>query len=135
MITALINGLPLILKVDDNVTRHLPNELSRSDWDVLILHFLGLDHIGHSAGPKSPLVAPKLLEMDQIIKGIVEKLIKRDSTSSEESLFILTSDHGMNDAGSHGGASSSEVLTPLVFISQNLILGHGKFKIFHAGCF
>eukprot|EP00501_MAST-03F_sp_TOSAG23-6_P001584 GSMAST32.ASY1.ANO1.1650.1 assembled CDS len=41
-------------EVDNNVTRHLIDELdptwihSKSqDWDVLLLHYLGLDHIGH----------------------------------------------------------------------------------------
>ena len=46
--------------VDDNVTRHLDAELSTRDWDALFLHYLGLDHIGHTAGPHSHLVAPKL---------------------------------------------------------------------------
>jgi predicted AlkP superfamily pyrophosphatase or phosphodiesterase len=36
--------------VDENVTRHLDEELERDDWDVMILHYLGLDHIGHLEG-------------------------------------------------------------------------------------
>jgi len=55
------------------VTRHLRDELEqRTDWDVLILHYLGLDHIGHLAGPRSALVLPKLREMDGIVKLIYE---------------------------------------------------------------
>lgn len=104
----------------------MPDELSKHDWDVLILHFLGLDHIGHSAGPTSPLIAPKLLEMDQIIKDIMESLLARKKDSDEDALFILTSDHGMNDAGSHGGASEAEIFTPLVFITPTTILWNGK---------
>jgi ethanolamine phosphate transferase 2 subunit G len=38
--------------VDNNVTRHLDDELANKDWDVLILHYLGLDHIGHLGGPR-----------------------------------------------------------------------------------
>ena len=38
--------------MDNNVTRHLDDELHRKDWDVLILHYLGLDHIGHLGGPR-----------------------------------------------------------------------------------
>lgn len=37
--------------MDNNVTRHVPQELKRSDWNGMILHFLGLDHIGHKSGP------------------------------------------------------------------------------------
>ena len=34
------------VEVDNNVTRHLDKELdSLDEWDVLILHYLGLDHI------------------------------------------------------------------------------------------
>ena len=46
--------------VDENVTRHLDAELTTRDWDALILHYLGLDHIGHTVGPHSALVLPKL---------------------------------------------------------------------------
>ncbi|GAA6090779.1 GPI ethanolamine phosphate transferase 2 isoform X1 [Tachysurus ichikawai] len=57
-------------EVDNNVTRHLDSTLKRDDWDVLILHYLGLDHIGHISGPHSSLIGPKLLEMDDVIKKI-----------------------------------------------------------------
>lgn len=44
---------------------------------MMILHYLGLDHIGHTAGPRSPLVSPKLFEMDNIIKKIYTHLEKQ----------------------------------------------------------
>lgn len=62
------------LQVDNNVTRHLPTELLESDFDLLILHYLGLDHIGHMAGPHSPLIPPKLREMDQVIDTVYRAL-------------------------------------------------------------
>lgn len=39
-------------EVDNNVTRHLPQELMEDDWTGMILHYLGLDHIGHKSGPR-----------------------------------------------------------------------------------
>lgn len=39
-------------EVDDNVTRHVPEEMLNNDWNAMIMHYLGLDHIGHKAGPK-----------------------------------------------------------------------------------
>ena len=57
-----------------NVTRHLDKDLLERDWDVLILHYLGLDHIGHLAGPLSPLVPHKLQEMDDVIRRIYNSL-------------------------------------------------------------
>jgi predicted AlkP superfamily pyrophosphatase or phosphodiesterase len=62
------------MQVDLNVTRHLHKDLVEKDWDVLILHYLGLDHIGHLAGPYSPLVKPKLQEMDSVIRQIYDAL-------------------------------------------------------------
>ena len=38
-------------EVDNNVTRHVPRELENKDWNGMIMHFLGLDHIGHKSGP------------------------------------------------------------------------------------
>lgn len=63
-------------KVDNNVTRHLENELKpTADWDIMILHYLGVDHIGHLGGPKSILMPKKLSEMDNIIRRIVNYLV------------------------------------------------------------
>jgi ethanolaminephosphotransferase len=39
-------------EVDNNVTRHIDDELRRDDWSTLVLHYLGLDHIGHKSGPR-----------------------------------------------------------------------------------
>lgn len=63
-----------IFEVDNNVTRNLDSELSKEDWSIMILHYLGLDHIGHVSGPYSPLIKPKLQEMDSIIAKIVANL-------------------------------------------------------------
>ena len=59
------------------MTRHLDPELSRNDWDVMFLHYLGLDHIGHLAGPRSPLVKPKLQEMDGVVRRIYTAMIEQ----------------------------------------------------------
>jgi len=39
-------------EVDNNVTRHVPEELRNDDWNTMVLHYLGLDHIGHKTGPR-----------------------------------------------------------------------------------
>ncbi|XP_022102881.1 GPI ethanolamine phosphate transferase 2-like isoform X2 [Acanthaster planci] len=105
-------------EVDNNVTRHVRPALSNPHWDALILHYLGLDHIGHLGGPTSPLVHPKLQEMDAIIQTIHEAVTEQDKSLVLPTLIMLCGDHGMSDAGSHGGASNSETITPIVFISS-----------------
>ncbi|XP_036424535.1 GPI ethanolamine phosphate transferase 2 [Colossoma macropomum] len=104
-------------EVDNNVTRHLDSTLKRDDWDVLILHYLGLDHIGHISGPHSSLIGPKLLEMDDVIKKIHASLISRESEGTLPNLMVLCGDHGMSETGSHGGSSEPEISTPLILIS------------------
>ncbi|KAI0230579.1 GPI ethanolamine phosphate transferase 2 [Lamellibrachia satsuma] len=112
-------------EVDKNVTRHLDTELSSSDWDVMFLHYLGLDHIGHLAGPRSPLIKPKLQEMDNIVRRIYTAMIERDKKERTSTVLLLCGDHGMSDQGSHGGSSSSETAVPLVFISSQYSHGQG----------
>lgn len=51
--------------------------MNRDDWDVMILHYLGLDHIGHIAGPSSPLIGPKLQEMDDIVKMLHQTFVEQ----------------------------------------------------------
>ncbi|XP_053735788.1 GPI ethanolamine phosphate transferase 2 isoform X1 [Synchiropus splendidus] len=104
-------------EVDNNVTRHLDSTLKRDDWDILILHYLGLDHIGHISGPHSSLIQPKLMEMDDILKKIHSALISKEAEGSLPYLLVLCGDHGMSETGSHGGSSEPEVNTPLVLIS------------------
>lgn len=62
--------------MDDNVTRHLDKELKRSDWDVMITHYLGLDHIGHIEGPFNENMRKKLNQMDEIFTKLYEGLMK-----------------------------------------------------------
>jgi len=57
---------------DKNVTKTLELELEKKDWTLLILHYLGLDHIGHVEGHASPKVQHKLMEMDDAVKKILE---------------------------------------------------------------
>ncbi|XP_058653768.1 GPI ethanolamine phosphate transferase 2 isoform X4 [Onychostoma macrolepis] len=106
-------------EVDNNVTRHLDGTLKRDDWDILILHYLGLDHIGHISGPHSSLIGPKLMEMDDVIKKIHASLISKESEGTLPNLLVLCGDHGMSETGSHGGSSEPEINTPLVLISPS----------------
>jgi ethanolaminephosphotransferase len=48
----LTSPLQDFVEVDQNVTRHVPTELAQDDWSAMIMHYLGLDHIGHKAGPR-----------------------------------------------------------------------------------
>ncbi|KAI2826751.1 hypothetical protein CBS63078_921 [Aspergillus niger] len=103
------------IEVDNNVTRHVSTELLRDDWSAFIMHYLGLDHIGHKAGPQSPYMTTKQQEMDSVVANIYMSMEQQQHLQS--TLFVLCGDHGMNDAGNHGGSSVGETSPALLFIS------------------
>lgn len=112
-------------EVDNNVTRHIPTVLeSSSAWDGVILHYLGLDHIGHKAGPKSPNMIPKQREMDGIVEQIFTAMEHRPSM--QDTLLILAGDHGMNSAGNHGGSNAGETSPALLFASPKFQTLRGR---------
>ncbi|KAJ4714544.1 GPI ethanolamine phosphate transferase 2 [Melia azedarach] len=102
------------VQVDQNVSRHLGDELTRDDWNLLILHYLGLDHVGHIGGRNSVLMAPKLVEMDEMVKMIhMSPIMKNDQGKT---LLMVVSDHGMTENGNHGGSSFEETDSLALFI-------------------
>ncbi|CAF1347512.1 unnamed protein product [Adineta steineri] len=101
-------------EIDLNITHGLYNELDQmTEWDFLIVHYLGLDHIGHAFGAFNSFIKDKLIEMDEVIEKIVSKMNKND-------LLLITGDHGMIDQGGHGGSSDAEIYVPAIFISHKL---------------
>lgn len=61
---------------------------------------------------------PKQIEMDGIVKQIYTSI--ESYPHLESTLLILLGDHGMNDAGNHGGSAPGETSPALVFISPKL---------------
>lgn len=58
--------------VDEGVMRHLAPELAKEgEWDILIGHFLGVDHAGHRYGPKHPEMTRKLEQMNRVLGELV----------------------------------------------------------------
>ncbi|XP_057807156.1 GPI ethanolamine phosphate transferase 2 isoform X2 [Salvia miltiorrhiza] len=109
------------IEVDYNVSRHLTNELCCTDWDLLILHYLGLDHVGHIGGRNSVLMCPKLTEMDKVIERIHSSITLTQEMNQRGTLLVVVSDHGMTDGGNHGGSSYEETDSLALFISAEKI--------------
>uniref|UniRef100_A0A8C3T776 GPI ethanolamine phosphate transferase 1 n=1 Tax=Chelydra serpentina TaxID=8475 RepID=A0A8C3T776_CHESE len=80
---------------------------------VLFLHLLGIDTNGHAHRPNSREYKDNIRKVDEGINNIVSEL--EDFYGNDgKTAFILTSDHGMTDWGSHGAGHPSETLTPLI---------------------
>lgn len=68
------------------------NELEKSDWDLIIAHYLGVDHAGHRYGPNHPEMTRKLNETNARLERIIETL------PSDVLLYVI-GDHGMTETG------------------------------------
>lgn len=63
-------------------------------------------------------MVPKQEEMDGIVRQIY--MAMEDQIHLRSSLLVLAGDHGMNDAGNHGGSAPGETSPALVFISPKM---------------
>jgi phosphatidylinositol glycan class O len=100
--------------VDNGVVEHLFPHLApenQTQWDVLIGHFLGVDHVGHRVGPERDTMKAKLSQMDQVLRDVVERL-------DDETLLVVLGDHGMDSKGNHGGDSELETAAALWLYSK-----------------
>ncbi|XP_047381601.1 GPI ethanolamine phosphate transferase 3 isoform X4 [Sciurus carolinensis] len=100
--------------VDNGILEHLYPTMDSGEWDVLIAHFLGVDHCGHKHGPHHPEMAKKLSQMDQVIQELVERL-------ENDTLLVVAGDHGMTVNGDHGGESELEVSAALFLYSPTAL--------------
>ncbi|EED77871.1 predicted protein [Postia placenta Mad-698-R] len=84
--------------VDEGVIRHLFPLMNNASapWDVIIGHFLGVDHVGHRVGPDHLKMRAKLAQMDEVLRRTIEAL-------EEDTLLVVLGDHGMDRRGDHGG--------------------------------
>ncbi|XP_065074141.1 GPI ethanolamine phosphate transferase 2 [Ochlerotatus camptorhynchus] len=104
---------------DRNITSKMRSEFRKYDWKMMVLHFLGLDHIGHVEGPFSDKVPGKLKEMDSIVKEIHGAMEIWNEKFHSKSLLVITGDHGMRDSGGHGGSTHPETNVPLIILGNN----------------
>ena len=57
--------------MDDGIwERLLPTLREPGSWDVLIAHYLGVDHAGHAHGVASEQMVTKLQQMDDHIRQV-----------------------------------------------------------------
>lgn len=88
--------------------------------ELLAICFDGPDHTGHTAGHDTPEYYEKLKELDSYIGQIVQAV--KDAGMLDETIFILTSDHGGINKG-HGGKTMQEMETPFIISGKNIKRG------------
>ncbi|KAJ8717177.1 hypothetical protein PYW08_005576 [Mythimna loreyi] len=87
--------------VDTEVDSKIYDELRRDDWNLLVAHYLGVDHAGHRYGPNHAEMSRKLDETNVRLKKIIAML-------PPDVLLFVVGDHGMTENGDHGGESKAE---------------------------
>jgi GPI ethanolamine phosphate transferase 3 subunit O len=105
--------------VDNGVNEHLFPLLEprmEGKWDVIIGHYLGVDHAGHRYGPDHPAMTEKLRQMEDVFRRMIEAL-------DDETLLVVMGDHGMDVKGDHGGESDDEVEAALWMYSKRDVFG------------
>ncbi|XP_068613713.1 GPI ethanolamine phosphate transferase 3-like [Brachionichthys hirsutus] len=98
--------------VDNGILQHLYTTMVGGDWDVVVAHFLGVDHCGHRFGSDHPAMADKLTQMDGVIRSVIDRV-------ENDTLLVVMGDHGMTDSGDHGGESQKETDAALFLYSPS----------------
>ncbi|KAJ4479952.1 hypothetical protein J3R30DRAFT_3288193 [Lentinula aciculospora] len=102
--------------VDNGVITHLfPLLESDKTPDLIIGHFLGVDHVGHRVGPFHPSMQSKLLQMNATLSRVVDLL-------SNDTLLVVLGDHGMDRSGDHGGDGELETSAAIWIYSKGVEL-------------
>lgn len=79
------------------------------------------DHVGHSAGHDTPAYYEVLKQLDRYVGQIVRAV--EEAGMTEETIFIVTSDHGGIHKG-HGGKTMQEMETPFIICGRGVKKGH-----------
>ncbi|KAI8640290.1 hypothetical protein BD408DRAFT_244014 [Parasitella parasitica] len=97
--------------VDNAILSRLWDVADGDDWEVMIAHFLGVDHCGHTYGPSDPNMKRKLNQMNSVIARLASDYVDQDT------LLVVMGDHGMSVEGDHGGESIEELVSTLFMYS------------------
>ena len=107
--------------VDNVIFKTLEPNIRSHNSSLIIAHFLGVDHSAHVFSYNHPRVIKKISQIDSFLFSILNIISSND-------LFVLLSDHGMTDSGSHGGASFQETSSFLYAFSPSLNFSRYKSK-------
>lgn len=81
------------------ITHRLPNREVKHKYDFLVGHFLAIDHIGHATSSiTDKQIDVKLNQISSFLKHLIKIM-------DDETILIVTGDHGMRADGNHGGTS------------------------------
>lgn len=91
---------------DDELVERLLAYLDQNDPKLLFIQFDSVDHFGHKYGYGSAEYLERITHVDGLLGKLLDKYQERGLW--EDTLFIVTADHGGTPWGSHGGWTVAE---------------------------
>ena len=97
--------------VDEGILDNIFPLIKNQQHDIIIAHFLGVDHAGHRYGPSHSEMTSKLEQINSF-------LVKLFQDMDNDTIVFVLGDHGMDERGDHGGDSEQEMSTTLFAYSK-----------------
>lgn len=109
--------------VDRGCMTHLYPSIEKNESDLIISHFLGVDHVGHRFEANHEKMRNKLTELNEMLSKTVN-LINNDT------LLLMFGDHGMTDEGDHGGESKKEIEAALFVYTKKSLFDENSYPLY-----
>ena len=112
----------LYLAASENIALNMAtNSIKTRKPDFLFVHFDHVDHAGHKYGYMTEEYRKAVFKADKITGEVIKAL--KDADIYEQSIIIITSDHGGINKG-HGGNTREEIEIPWIISGAGIKKNH-----------
>ena len=98
--------------------------LRDTDVDAAFVYLGDIDVVAHETNTRSPRYKAAIEWADTRVGLLLQAVRDRPSYAREDWLILMSTDHGRNDAGGHGGTSPSE--TTIFFLASGPSVESGR---------
>jgi len=99
-------------------------ELRDTDVDAAFVYLGDIDVVAHETSSRSPQYRAAIEWADTRVGLLLEAVRQRPTYDEEDWLILMSTDHGRDDAGGHGGTSPSE--TTIFFLASGPSVEPGR---------
>jgi len=99
-------------------------ELRDTDVDAAFVYLGDIDVVAHETNSRSPQYKAAIEWADTRVGLLLQAVRERPTYEQEDWLILMSTDHGRNDAGGHGGNSPSE--TTIFFLASGPSVEQGS---------
>ena len=103
---------------DKELSSKICNYIKENDFTLIFIQFDEVDGAGHGNGYGTPGHLAKIAETDVYVGDIYNAL--EESGQLEDTLIILSADHGGTPQGGHGGTTDAEKIIFIAFAGKTV---------------